>query len=69
MTYFDIADVPLGFDHVARLIVNANHGFTAFASFHRTESRARHCRLNAERESRLSESRRDSVRNRWHYLS
>ena len=25
MTYFDIADVPLGFNHVARFIVNANH--------------------------------------------
>ncbi len=25
MTYFDIADVPLCFNHVATIIVNANH--------------------------------------------
>jgi len=25
MTYFDIADVPLGFNHVAGCIVNADH--------------------------------------------
>jgi hypothetical protein len=43
---FEIASVLVRFDHVARFIVNANHGITAFDSCRRTESPARHCRLN-----------------------
>ncbi len=56
LTPFELARVLVRLDHVARFIVNANHGVTAFDSCRRTESRVRHCRLNRESESLLSEN-------------